>query len=648
MGDAMRSSFVVVVLAAFGADGAPGEVGPSAARLKEAVVIVRPQHPAQTRSLFEGVAHALHEGGQRGKDASQAESLARFSEMYRALSEGKAHGSGWLIIDPDGAAWVVTSEYIAAQAEHVTLQWATVDHAPIERCRVAYVDPDLDLAVIAVPADALPPTAVGFRISTAALAEGREVAVAGFPVLTRAGEHPAYQYTEGIVNNAEFPRRAGSALQHSARIDLGSNGAPLLVRERAAVLGYVVVGVNAWGLDGRIDLNLAIPGADAAAVLERARAAERLRKDAPGVAAALRTTAEALAREWSSGALAVETLAAMASNELVARHGANLLRQRSPTDAEEQKRLFADPARFLRVSTLAAILGASEATHASDVRVEQVDDEKLAAEGRARTVYSASGWTHEITWTFEQGSWRIADAASYRGPDPIPDNGGRARNDLDRPPTNGTGGGERALGLQIGAGFGPRSAASGLIDQAYRWSGTALAVTLDVPFGRYLGAQVGAGYRNKGVAFRLKGSDPLFVDEASHYLGIPALVRAEFPIEGRVGTVRLYAKAGVQAELALSRSVAGQGAATSYFSGSVPVNVSWVAAVGIEAGLGRRPNWLLGLDAAREEQLLAERRSTLTGDGTVLYRNWYLGVHVTYQLYGRAEPAPRSTAAPRF
>lgn len=48
-------------------------------------------------------------------------------------------------------------------------------------------------------------------------------------------------------------------MQHTAQVDAGSSGGPLLIRDENAAAGFAVVGINTWKASDRENTNFAIP-----------------------------------------------------------------------------------------------------------------------------------------------------------------------------------------------------------------------------------------------------------------------------------------------------------------------------------------------------------------------------------------------------
>jgi S1-C subfamily serine protease len=122
-----------------------------------------------------------------------------------------------------------------------------------------------DIAILRVDAEGAAAQAQGLTFRTDPPREQEVVVAAGFPGI---GMKPSFQVTNGVISNAHFgseERDVGIAyLQHTAAIDPGNSGGPLL--DDAGRL----LGMNTAKLHGRDNVSLAIPGARIRFALRRA------------------------------------------------------------------------------------------------------------------------------------------------------------------------------------------------------------------------------------------------------------------------------------------------------------------------------------------------------------------------------------------
>jgi len=103
-----------------------------------------------------------------------------------------------------------------------------------------------------------------------------------------------WQLGNGIISNRSVTQGLGGRfsyiIQHTAQIDGGNSGGPLLIRNTDSEIGYDVIGVNSWSARRREGTNFSIPTAEvmrfldsiditqtATVILDEDKAAERMR-----------------------------------------------------------------------------------------------------------------------------------------------------------------------------------------------------------------------------------------------------------------------------------------------------------------------------------------------------------------------------------
>ena len=83
-----------------------------------------------------------------------------------------------------------------------------------------------------------------------------------------------WQFAKGVVTNSSakindlLDSNISSLIQHSAQIDSGNSGGPLLIKSSNKI-GYSVVGINTWKAFYRDSTNFAIPSSVIKSMIER-------------------------------------------------------------------------------------------------------------------------------------------------------------------------------------------------------------------------------------------------------------------------------------------------------------------------------------------------------------------------------------------
>ena len=178
-----------------------------------------------------------------------------------------AFGSGFLYNDAKGNLYVITNNHVISQANTISITFERADGTKkkIENLKLIATDVEADLAIMSVPATGEKPFVnQGLTLLTRAVEEGEDAFSAGFPGL---GMTPLWQFGRGMISNAsaKFPKSLtddtmmGPYIQHTAQVDSGNSGGPLLVAQRNAPSGYAVAGVNTLSGARRQAANYAIP-----------------------------------------------------------------------------------------------------------------------------------------------------------------------------------------------------------------------------------------------------------------------------------------------------------------------------------------------------------------------------------------------------
>jgi serine protease Do len=160
---------------------------------------------------------------------------------------------------------VLTNEHVIAQSESLSITFEKQDGSKTiyDRLKVLFVDEEKDLAILVFDAGVKPFTR-GLSLNTRAIDEGIDVFAAGFPGL---GNTVIWQFSRGNISNAsvrlpksiDSDETIGPYIQHTAQIDPGNSGGPLLVAAQGVLTGYAVVGINTLSARYRQAANYAIP-----------------------------------------------------------------------------------------------------------------------------------------------------------------------------------------------------------------------------------------------------------------------------------------------------------------------------------------------------------------------------------------------------
>ncbi|MDR1505988.1 MAG: serine protease [Treponema sp.] len=226
---------------------------PSAGALRDYVGLINQTYHPDIVSYFEKVKAELAEDGE--SDAVKAIDL---------FLKG-ATGSGFIVSDGAGQNYVITNHHVIAQAYSLSVTFERQDgfKKTYDGLKVIADDEESDLAILAfAPGDK--PVDTGLAFLSRPVEEGEDVFSAGFPGM---GTTTIWQFGRGMVSNASvrFPKSfdddtlMGPFIQHTAQVDPGNSGGPLLVQERNVPAGYAVAGINTLSALWRQAANYAVP-----------------------------------------------------------------------------------------------------------------------------------------------------------------------------------------------------------------------------------------------------------------------------------------------------------------------------------------------------------------------------------------------------
>jgi serine protease Do len=174
-------------------------------------------------------------------------------------------GTGFVYVGSDGKNYILTNYHVISQAHTLSITFETLEgeKTKFSDLQIVAADEDMDIALLAF-AGGQNPLKQGLSLINRPIEEGEDVYSAGFP---GAGSTMIWQLGRGIVSNAsvrlppedENDKAIGPYIQHTAQIDPGNSGGPLLIQTRGVPTGYAVAGINTLSLRRRQAANYSIP-----------------------------------------------------------------------------------------------------------------------------------------------------------------------------------------------------------------------------------------------------------------------------------------------------------------------------------------------------------------------------------------------------
>ena len=372
----------------------------SAQTLRETVAIVRPKLSESTQTFLTDFSKSLRGDG-----------FYAAADVLQNYGKG-SFGTGFVYRDKhNNRLYIITNRHVVEQADQVDIEFSLPDNSTkrFAACPVVGVHDDFDLAFIALPEGANVPA---LETTDQSITDGTTVFTAGFPALE---DRPSWQFGQGIVSNANALIKSLTnskelpLIQHTAQVDAGSSGGPLLIRDEQAATGYTVIGINTWKAAGRENTNFAIP----------ARAIDDLLQNYPSNTQLLLTRDEVSKRATGMLRAAQSSYQAMmpfVSYQYVSNISADtfydlVIAASDPaTDAMESCFEQGSPLEGIRIGLADIICRQFSGKNYTFSTVASLDT--LAR--KAEVVYTAGNKSISTQWMMEQGRWRLVDAENVK------------------------------------------------------------------------------------------------------------------------------------------------------------------------------------------------------------------------------------------
>ena len=216
--------------------------------LRNSVAVVRPSYSKENLAFFGQMSSTLIQNG-----------YITSARALKSMELGKGFGSGFVYATSSGSAYIVTNKHVVKDASMADITFFTENNDSLiyQNCPIVAVSSNLDIALVALPAEAKIDRSLKFY--TQPVQDGQDVWSAGYPSL---GNKPAWQLGKGIISNqnVQDEKLANPSVsfifQHTAQIDPGSSGGPLLIKNES---GYEIAGINTWKAAGRENAGFSIP-----------------------------------------------------------------------------------------------------------------------------------------------------------------------------------------------------------------------------------------------------------------------------------------------------------------------------------------------------------------------------------------------------
>lgn len=368
--------------------------------LRRKVVVVRPVLYDSSVDFLLGFSDLLMKEGYK--------EAARFLKDY---AKG-GFGTGFVYADSvTGKKYVITNRHVVALAQSVTIEFRDNERnvSSYKDCPVAIVDEDIDLAAIALPDNV---TVGSLRFADETPTEGHDVFTAGYPGL---GDNPSWQFGKGIVSNAHFydeelSKVGGNTIliQHTAQIDAGSSGSPLLIQSATDKNEYLVVGINTWKAYARENANFAIPTADIRLFCKKYLSSAHTAKD--DIRQRAETFVGLAEQDYKEMVpfIAYDYIASVAPSQFDSWY------KSFPTNVRKDimRQFKNNPIEGVRMALAYAV---REKMRTKKISIEPVDNNSDGNTAEtAEVAMKCNGKPATSKWIKEQGEWRLTELSFFR------------------------------------------------------------------------------------------------------------------------------------------------------------------------------------------------------------------------------------------
>lgn len=368
--------------------------------LRRKVVVVRPVLYDSSVDFLLGFSDLLMKEGYK--------EAARFLKDY---AKG-GFGTGFVYADSvTGKKYVITNRHVVALAQSVTIEFRDNERnvSSYKDCPVAIVDEDIDLAAIALPDNV---TVGSLRFADETPTEGHDVFTAGYPGI---GDNPSWQFGKGIVSNAHFydeelSKVGGNTIliQHTAQIDAGSSGSPLLIQSATDKNEYLVVGINTWKAYARENANFAIPTADIRLFCKKYLSSSHTAKD--DIRQRAETFVGLAEQDYKEIVpfIAYDYIASVAPSQFDSWY------KSFPTNVRKDimRQFKNNPIEGVRMALAYAV---REKMRTKKISIEPVDNNSDSNTAEtAEVAMKCNGKPATSKWIKEQGQWRLTELSFFR------------------------------------------------------------------------------------------------------------------------------------------------------------------------------------------------------------------------------------------
>jgi hypothetical protein len=376
----------------------------SFADIRNYIVFIKPVFSEITKTHFNQLA-----------DYFDKHNRNELAHTYRNFIE-HGHVSGFIVSDRSGEIFIITSSFLLTYAEQVEVMKYDGDSKSYHNCPILFIDETHNLAVLQFPGKEKD-CADGLKICTHLRIKTQAVWSAGFSGITTA---PIWKMTKGKLID-QYVRiqqlidpKASYIMIHTSMVDPGNSGGPLLIKDWSR-LDYSVIGVNIWMPYNQCFLT--IPAENIKTVLAKAKQAENMKLDYKARKQSLEIVCNMFVAELTSGYPDITKVGSYISYELTSTTGFSdfnsILAVCEKYKAEKWMDYFLhySPLKAMRSAVFMLIWHnihtARKETEIIFKSIIYTHEKEFIEKDSIRTLFEINGREKEITWIFENGTWKI-------------------------------------------------------------------------------------------------------------------------------------------------------------------------------------------------------------------------------------------------
>lgn len=376
-------------------------------QIRSYVGIVRQQYFPEHIKYFEKYRDELAEQG-----------YSTYSKYVDSYLKG-GFGSGFVYVTSEGTNYIITNRHVVSQAATASIEFEDSDTGELkkyENLTVVLTDDEIDIAILGFK-NGEKPFKKGLSISSSNISDGQEVWSAGFPGL---GAEPVWQLGKGTVTNSKarikdlLDPAVSTIIQHSAQIDGGNSGGPLMVASSKGTAGYEVVGINTWKASRRDSTNFAIPAAQITKMLSNIQKKSSNAEDEKILAERSNKFAASL-KDLGNDFTAIAKYISYERASTYGQKDFEKVLHFAPSKVRSTvlEAFSFDPAEGLRYASAYQIWKKYAAE--SNDGVNYTSSNPKTSEGKTTVALTSDGEKSETittTWIKEHGLWRLAELSS--------------------------------------------------------------------------------------------------------------------------------------------------------------------------------------------------------------------------------------------